>query len=504
MTFIGSPVASRIQGSGSIVFGSYAGKDISYYQGSYFAQDLSRLNSQRNTQANTSSSDLQSIYYQAFIDTAEHIAILDQADRAGVQVSNDAVDKSLLTYSGYLDDNGKFSESRYNATSASDRASTRKLYREDLLTNQFITDIVYGVKDGSKESAFIKDMVTPERRFSFVSYPFSGFPSDQVKAYGEANKSRFRKIKVSRILVKSSESQADEIRKKILDKTSTFEELAKTYSKDGYADKGGDMGWRYAYDLEADFDAKDTAQKIFALKAGEVSDVLKGTFGWMIYRCDAEATDPDFSDPAVQTDVRNYITQYEKGKIEDYFTSQAGLLTRRAAEVGFDKAAAEAKLKVVQTAAFPVNLGNFFSFAPFQAADQADTPSSAIYNEDFFYRAFSLGKDQTSQPIVLDDQALVLKLQEETEAARLHGQPAGQLDHLHRQPVRTEGPERRPDDAGQAEGQLRGDVHPVLHFADLDSAVEASCRAKAPACRMVSVAQPSSGGALLSTHPPIP
>ncbi|HET6487383.1 MAG TPA: peptidyl-prolyl cis-trans isomerase, partial [Spirochaetia bacterium] len=410
----GSPVASRIQGSGAIVFGSYAGKDISYYQGSYFAQDLSRLNSQRNTQGTASSADLQSIYYQAFIDTAEHIAILDQVDRAGGQVSNDAVDKSLLTYSGYLDDNGKFSEARYNATSGSERASTRKLYREDLLTNQFITDIVYGVKDGSKESAFIKDMVAPERKFAFVSYPFSGFPSDQVKAYGEANKSRFRKIKVSRILVKSSESQADEILKKIKDKASTFEELAKTYSKDGYADKGGDMGWRYAYDLEADFDAKDTAQKIFALKAGEVSDVLKGTFGWMIYRCDADATDPDFSDPAVQTDVRGYITQYEKGKIEDYFTSQASVLARRAADVGFDKAAAEAKLKVLQTAAFPVNLGNFFSFAPFQAMNQADTPSSAVYNEDFFYRAFSLGKDQTSQPVVLDDQVLVLKLLEES------------------------------------------------------------------------------------------
>jgi len=215
--------------------------------------------------------------------------------------------------------------------------------------------------------------------------------------------------------VKSSESEAQQIRRKIADKTSTFEELAKTYSKDAFADKGGDMGWRYAYDLEADFEAKDTAQKVLALKGGELSDVLKGTFGWMIYRCDSEAVDADFANPAVLDDVRKYLTTYEKGKVEDYFSNQAALLQRRAETEGLDGAARQAGLAVATIQPLPINLSNLFSLAPLRAVPDTATPTNAAYSEDFFYRAFSLGKDQVSAPIILDDQVLVLKLKSEQD-----------------------------------------------------------------------------------------
>ena len=285
----------------------------------------------------------QAVWYQAFINTAEHVAILWQAEQAGVQVSEDAVDKALLTYPGDLDDNGRFSETRYigrvQRRTAKPRASSP--VKTSSPTSSCPTSST-GSRPGPKEADFIKNMVKPERTFSFVSWPFSSFPTEEVRKYGEANKSKFLKIKVSRILVKASESQATEIRKKIVDKISTFEELAKTYSKDGYANKGGDMGWRYAYDLQADFENKDIAQKVLSLKAGELSDVLKGTFGWMIYRCDAEATQADFSDPTVLDDVKSYLTKYEKGKIEDYFNGRAAQLEPASSGGRFRQGGAEA------------------------------------------------------------------------------------------------------------------------------------------------------------------
>jgi len=413
----GGPLTRGMGGGNNIVFGSYMGKDITYYPGGYFAQERDRIaNQYRNSSANQNTVAVaQAVWYQAFINTAEHIAILTQAEQGGIQVSEDAVDKALLSYPAYLDDNGKFSETKYAAASAADKADTRRLMRESMETNIFATDLQTGVKTGSRESEFIKAMARPERSFSFASLPFAGYPVEEVRKYGEANKSRFVKIKVSRILVKSGESQANEIRKKILDKTSTFEELAKTYSKDEYADKGGDMGWRYAYDVQADFEAKDTAQKVFALKAGELSDVLKGTFGWIIYRCDSEALDADFTNASVLADVKAYITKYEKGKIEDYFNEKAGQLSRRAAEIGFDKAAKDMGLKIVPTEFFPVNLSNVFSFAPLRATPDTETPASAASSEDFFTRAFSLGKDQVSPPVLLDNQVVVLKLTAERQ-----------------------------------------------------------------------------------------
>ena len=413
----GGPLTRGMGGGSTIVFGAYQGKEIAYYPGSFFAQERDRIANQyrNNSTSQNTVAMAQAVWYQAFINTAEHIAILTQAEQGGVLISEDTVDKALLTYPAYLDDNGKFSETRYAATSTSEKADTRRLMRESLTASVYVTDIQRGVKDGSKEADFIKGMAKPERSFAFVSWPFSSFPTEEVRKYGEANKSRFVKIKVSRILIKSGESQATEIRKKILDKTSTFEELARTYSKDEYADKGGDMGWRYAYDVQADFEAKDTAQKVFSLKAGELSEVLKGTFGWIVYRCDAEALDADFTNTTVLDDVKNYITKYEKGKIEDYFNEKAGQLSRRAAEIGFDKGARDMGLKVIPTEFFPVNLSNVFSFAPVKANPDTDTPTSAVYSEDFFVRAFSLGKDQVSAPVLLDNQVLVLKLSAERQ-----------------------------------------------------------------------------------------
>jgi peptidyl-prolyl cis-trans isomerase D len=418
VTFIlsfGGPLRAGSGGSGSIVFGSYDGRDIAYYPGSYFAQQREAIANQIKPGASQQdqAQAIQTVWYRAFLSTAQHVAILDIADAAGVTVTDDAVDKALLNYSGYLDENGRFSETRYNAASASDRASTRKLMREDLIQGIFLTDVATGVRQGPNESQFIAAMAKPERSFSFVSFPFSSFPTEEVHTYAEANKSRFVKIKLSRILIKSSESEADQIRRKIVDKTSSFEELAKTYSKDTYADRGGDMGWRYAYDLEADFEAKETAQKVLALKAGELSDVLKGTFGWMIYRCDSEAMDPDFSSPTVLDDVRAYITSYEKGKIEDYFTARATQLEHRADAVGLEQAAREAQLSVATLQPLPINLANTFDLAPLKAVPDSATPLNAAYSEEFFYRAFTLGKDQVSAPIILDDQVLLLKLKSE-------------------------------------------------------------------------------------------
>ncbi|HVO38422.1 MAG TPA: peptidylprolyl isomerase [Spirochaetia bacterium] len=411
----GSFFGSRFGSGGTIIFGTYEGRDIAFYPGGYFADQVNRfasyMRSRDPNQSQNPEAVSQAVWYQAFQQTAMHVAELLIAEKSGLQISDDAVDQALLSYPGYLDENGKFSEERYHKASGQEHASTRKLYRENLIAARMTTDIITGVKTGSHESSFIASMAKPERSIQFVSWPFASFPQEEVRKYGEANKSRFQKIKVSRILIKSSEADAAQIRRKLVDKVSSFEELAKTYSKDASADKGGDMGWRYAYDLQADFENKDTANQVLSLKAGEVSEVLKTSYNsWLIYRCDAEATSPDFSNPTVLDDVKAYLTRYEKGKIEDYFNEKAAQLSRRAAQVGFPRAALDAGLTVQHTDYFPINLQNVFSFVPFQAVPQSATPSNAVYSDEFFYRAFALGKDQPSQPVVLDDQILVLKL----------------------------------------------------------------------------------------------
>jgi peptidyl-prolyl cis-trans isomerase D len=410
VTFVGSPVASRIGGAASIVFGTYDGREIAFTQGNYFSEQRDTIAEQmrQSGQELDVATQVEYIWYQAYRQTIFHTAILIETEKAGMSISPDTVDRTLLNYPAYLE-NGKFSEALYNKASAAEHMQVRKLTREELLVQQFSQDVSTGMKTGDPEKSFIESMAMDERSFDFVSFPFSSYPAAELKTYAQEHIAQFRKIKASRILVKSNEGEAKEIRQKLLDKTANFEDLAKTYSKDSYATNGGDMGWRYAYDLEADFDKKEQVEDVFTLKAGEISNVIKSSLGFMIYRCDSEAVNPDLTDQTTMDTVKGYILQYERGKVEDYFMELAGKLSRRAGEIGFLSAASEAGVQILKTDYFPINLQSVFSLAPVKAIPDSATPASAAYNEEFFVRAFSLGKDTASAPIILDDQIVVLK-----------------------------------------------------------------------------------------------
>jgi len=412
ITFVASPVAGKMGQSGHIVFGTWDGNEIAWYSGGYFEQQRQGYARQAQESDSTAAveSQLYSIWYQAFLSTTWHIAALTQARRAGVEISKDALDTDLLTYGAYLDENGDFSETAYNATPLTERVATREQRAEELLAGRYYADVSGGARTGSREKAFVERMAATERAFSFVAWEFSAFPDDEVRRYGVANAAKFRKAKLSRITV-ATEREAKQIAARLADTTASFAELARAHSSDSYASSGGDMGWQYAYALEPELEDKALVEDVLALAEGEAGDPVKGPFGWAIYRCDTAAVAADFADADVLGEVRDYLTRYEKGRIEDWFVERAGKFARRAAETSFAEAAREAGVAVAETSYVPINLANTFLLNPLTATPETATPYSAAYSEDFYYRAFSLAKDQaSSQPIVLDDRVLVLKV----------------------------------------------------------------------------------------------
>ncbi len=430
IAFILLPMGSGTGSGGRhVVFGTWDGHEIGWYTGSYFERQREAYARQAQQSDSTASveSQLYGVFSQAFQATAWHVAALNEAKRAGVEISRDALDEDLLTYGAYLDEDGKFSETLYNETPLSERTTIREQRSEELLAGRFYTDLSTGIRTGSREKAFVAAMAATERKFSFVTWSFSAFPDEEVGKYGEANATRFRKAKLSRITV-ATEREAKQLRTRIADSTTSFADLAKAHSVDSYASSGGDMGWQYAYALEPDLEDKAQVDQVLALKAGEVAEAMKGPFGWVIYRCDTEAVDADLSDAAVLADVRGYLTSYEKGKIEDWFVERAGKFARRAAEAGFAAAAREAGVATAETGYFPINLSGVFLLSPITAVPADATPTSAAYSEDFFYRAFTLSKDQaSSQPIVLDDLVIVLKFADERPAS---AENAGMMDQV--------------------------------------------------------------------------
>ena len=75
-----------------------------------------------------------------------------------------------------------------------------------------------------------------------------------------------------------------EIRKQIV-KGETFEQMAKTYSKDSVADKGGDRGTIGEDSIELRRDLKTAA---FQLESGQLSDVIEGPFAFYLLKVDSK------------------------------------------------------------------------------------------------------------------------------------------------------------------------------------------------------------------------
>jgi parvulin-like peptidyl-prolyl isomerase len=310
-------------------------------------------------------------------------------------------------------ENGEFSERRYRQTASSERFTIRNATRDNLLYEKYLGDL-FSIRTSSEEAAFFKTMASPERKFRYVNFAFTEFPDSGVAAYGKENPEKFARMKLSLITITTGKSDAEKVREQAAAKNSGFEDLAKTHSKDAFAEKGGDMGWRYFYELDGFAKSSEDIRGIFALKPGEISAVVEGPDGYRIFRCDEAAVGPDFAAAEVLKIVRDYMTGFERGKIEDYILNQAREF-KAAAEAGSFTSVAGARGKpAAETDFFPINYGNSVFLKPVTRAN--DALAGAAFRDAFFSAAFALPAGAVSEPIVLRDNVVVLQLVEERSA----------------------------------------------------------------------------------------
>jgi peptidyl-prolyl cis-trans isomerase C len=103
---------------------------------------------------------------------------------------------------------------------------------------------------------------------------------EELKKFYDANKDKFKtgdQVKASHILVKT-EKEAKDVQAQ-LKSGASFEELAKKYSTDGAASKGGDLGWFSKGSMIPEFE-----NVAFAMKDGQISDIVKTKFGYHIIK----------------------------------------------------------------------------------------------------------------------------------------------------------------------------------------------------------------------------
>jgi len=232
-----------------LTFGSYNKVPIVYVQGNYFAQVRQSLAQQYQssiTESNSWYMEYQ-IWREAFESAVVRTAILEEMKRAGYTAPEDVVDKQVALLSDFQV-NGVFSAAKYRAMDSTTRLALWRQMRDSITAERYLTDVT-GLLTPSGETAFVSAMASPQRSFDLTSFPLSSYPDTELAAYVQANPRQFRTVHLSRITVSSSAKAAGDILASIQAGTTTFEDAAKTNSTDSYAESGGDMGIKMAYEL---------------------------------------------------------------------------------------------------------------------------------------------------------------------------------------------------------------------------------------------------------------
>jgi len=292
----------------------------------------------------------------------------------------------------------------------------------------------------SREAAFVSGMAAPQRSFDLVAFPLSSYPDDEIAAYVRSTPGTFTVAHLSRITLNSSEREARQVLASIQDGSRSFEDAAQASSQDAYADAGGDMGIRMAYELEREIPDETARAAALALANGEYSDVMKISTepaSWAFFRAEEAPRPADPADAATIEKIRTYLMTYERGRVEDWVIARANRFAADVRAVGFDAARGEVTTNdngetdadnttIIEESTtdgetlpkktfgpVPINYGGAALFPSVSSSGLSEL-SAAQTNDTFWRAAFSTPLQTPSDPLVLGDNVLVLYPTDET------------------------------------------------------------------------------------------
>jgi len=161
--------------------------------------------------------------------------------------------------------------------------------KKEMLETMIIRELIMqeATKDGVENSPAVKEKLEELKKRLVVEAYLKKKVEEQAKVSDEElrkfydqNKDKFKtgdQVKASHILVKSEKEAKDLLAQ--IKGGANFEELAKKYSTDGAASKGGDLGWFSKGSMIPEFE-----KVAFAMKENQTSDIVKTKFGFHIIK----------------------------------------------------------------------------------------------------------------------------------------------------------------------------------------------------------------------------
>ena len=209
------------------------------------------------------------------------------------------------------------------------------------IRSQFKTDAAYqaALKKFSTTEAKLKDQIRQQLLLQAITTKLSKnvtVTDAQIKAYYEKNKAQFTQTaakKVAHILVATKDSKLAADILKQLQGGADFGAMAKKYSIDtASAARGGDLGWPTTPYVAAFQAAVDKLTKI-----GQLSPLVKSTYGWHIIKLEAVRAAKQNTLAESSAQIKQLLTQQQQA--DSYQKFVAGLRKKYAKQISIDSAA---------------------------------------------------------------------------------------------------------------------------------------------------------------------
>lgn len=404
------------RGGRAVKLGSWNGIAIQNSEGSEFTNQYRNLASYADTYKLAPSDEFSrtSFYHSlakvAFDVTVVELAMQDKVSRLGYVPSDFLVSKGLVRY--YLDDNGMYSQKKYQNTPANTRSAYKKSVEHSLITSRFVEDLFGdgkkgGMKMSSAESSFLSDMAKKVREYEYIVFNFDDYPKDEIKKYGKEKSSLFDKYDFS-ALVYESKDEASAVAKALQDGSESFEDaLAKIETK-RLTDDAGKLEKNERADLVKLFPDNADLDRISSLKVGEFTPVMETSdIQYMVIRCDGEVKKADLESEEMIAKIFNKMKAEDAGIIEEYLLAKAKDVREKAIANGFDVAAKEVEKEIKESSGFSLNYG---SLQYFPAIDKSKDASlvAADKNEEFYKDIFGLKDGEFSKPHLIGSNVVLL------------------------------------------------------------------------------------------------
>ena len=415
-----------------MIFGYYDKAPIALVQGNIFAQSYERAREQtrqhyQNQGLNIDDPGIpafqrQSIDFQnwqhAFSQTVVHTAILQIIKRSNYITPERIVNKAVASLP-HFQENGRFVPALYRRMPESTRLALWRQEQEGLAIAMFLND-TFNLITTEAETQFFSNMSSPMRIFEMVSFSIEDYPESEYLSYARQNSNLFNSIHMSKITFGSSEREARRILSSITEGTVTFEDAARNHSQDIYADRSGDMGSRFIYELYEEIPEFINHESAVNLRRGELSDLFQDGGGWVLYRIESPLVNADFEDENIMARVRTYLRSYQRGRLEDWAIAQAREFNADVRESGFHEAALAWNKMRAEFGPLAINFGSENLFNSLESFSIEGLTSQDLQglssNENFWRTAFSAQINSPSEPLVQGSNIFVFFPVEQTYA----------------------------------------------------------------------------------------